>query len=121
MIGIEFEKSIVALASWSVGRQDLYKGMAGVAMVIRNRAIAGWFEGSLYLNAVAVLNENPITEYPDAREPEFQKILQAMDGIFEGSIPDKTDGGLWITNIRTSVEQIKGTVTCTIGQLMFVK
>lgn len=120
MIGIEFEKSIVALASWSVGRQDLYKGMAGVAMVIRNRAIAGWFEGSLYLNAVAVLNENPITEYPDAREPEFQKILQAMDGIFERTILDKTDGGLWITT-RISETPIKGQVTCSIGSLVFVK
>lgn len=121
MTAPDYEKSIIALCCWRQGKAELYRGMLSVAMAIRNRAKTGWFEGSIYKNAVAVLVENPSnTEFPDARDPQFQDLMQAVDGVYDDRIADKTDGALyWIS--AQSAEQISGVTTCQVGQIIFFK
>jgi spore germination cell wall hydrolase CwlJ-like protein len=133
MTTTDYEKSIVALACWRFLGTETYRGMLMVAMVLRNRAEAGWFEGSIYNNATAAMleaeNANyycPPTDlhvklaYADDREPEFQKLLQAMDGIFSGSIEDKTGGALYWA-LLSSEEIIAGERTAQFGKYIFFK
>lgn len=116
-----YEKSIVALACWRFLGTETYRGMLMVAMVLRNRAEQGWFEGSIYNNATAEMADRYSTgAHPDPRDPEFQKLLQAMDGIFSGSIEDKTGGGLYWT-LLANEEIIAGERTAQFGKYIFFK
>lgn len=120
MIGIDYEHAIVALACWQNQRQEMYRGMIAYGMMLRNRAQAGWFDRSLYRNAAATLAENPPAEYPDAREPQFQAVLQAVSGLFSGTLSDRTGGALYCASVQGS-EVIAGEITAQIGQSIFFK
>jgi len=122
MTGLDYEKSVVALVCWARMKSELYKGLIAVAQVLRNRAEAGWFEGSIYQNAVAEFPEaiNGLIEHPDVREPEFQKLLLGIDKLYAGQLTDKTDGAMYFTR-ASDAEIIKGTITATIGQTIFFK
>lgn len=65
-----------------------------VMMVIRNRVRAGWHSGdwlqvlqnhSLY---EAHTPTTPVHEYPDVRDPIFLRLLQLVDGVYDGSMQD---------------------------------
>lgn len=120
MTGIEYEKSIVALVCWQRLNSELYRGMIAVASVLHNRASAGWFQGSLYWNAVAMLQENKSDQHPDVRDPEFQKLMTGIDALYAGKLSDKTDGALYFAN-PVEAEVIAGQVTAKIGQTIFFK
>ena len=122
MTGPDYEKSIVALVCWARMKSELYRGMIAVAHVLRNRAAAGWFEGSIYQNAVAEFPEaiNHLIEHPDVRDPEFQKLLLGVDKLFAGQLTDRTDGAMYFTK-ASNEETIVGTVTTKIGQTIFFK
>ena len=122
MTGPDYEKSIVALVCWARMKTELYRGTIAVAHVLRNRAAADWFEGSIYLNAVADFPEaiDGLLEHPDVRDPEFQKLLLGIDKLFAGQLTDKTDGAMYFTK-ASSEDTIAGTVTTKIGQTIFFK
>lgn len=122
MTGIDYERSVVALACWQHQRQEMHRGMLAYGMLLRNRARAGWFDRSLYRNACAVLAENPPVDFPDAREPQFQALLQSVGKLFleETSLPDRTGGALYCTSV-SNTETIAGTVTAQIGQTLFFR
>ena len=120
MTTTDYEKSIVALACWRFMNSETYRGMLMAAMVFRNRASQGWFEGSIYNNATAEMIDRCSVEFHDPRDPEFQKLLQAMDGIFSGSIEDKTGGALYWT-LLSNEEIIAGERTAQFGKYIFFK
>jgi len=100
MTGLEFEKSIVALACWREMRGDGVNAMLAVAFVLRNRARAGWNGGSIYQNAIklnqissmSVLGDRNTIKYPDPRDPDFQTVLHKIDAIYEGATDQITNG-----------------------------
>jgi hypothetical protein len=117
MIGEDFEKAIVALECWREMRSDGVNGMLSVAFVLRNRAKAGWFHGSIYDNAIAknqfssmTVKGDPNTVrfpddpvHPDTREPQFQAFLQLIDGVFDDSKLDYiTSGALYYAVVSDS-------------------
>ena len=116
----EYEKSIIALAAWHPFREEGTRGMVCAAMALRNRANKGWFDGSLYWNAVAELKSNPATEYADGREPEFMMLLQAIDGVVSGRTDDRTGGALYWAPLSQS-ETIIGERTAQVGRFVFFK
>lgn len=120
MTGIEYEKSIVAQTCWQALNGELYRGMIAVANVLHNRASAGWFQGSLYWNAVAMQQLRKYDRHPDVRDPEFQKLLQGIDLLFAGKLSDKTEGALYFAD-PAETEAIAGQVTAKIGQTIFFK
>lgn len=122
MTGIEYEKAVVALICWKQMKGELYRGMSYMAMMLRNRAKAGWFDGSIYFNAVAVARESEmkLEDFPDARELQFQNILQAMDGIFSDVTPDRTGGAMYVAH-ASSVETLAGEITTQVGQYIFFR
>jgi hypothetical protein len=122
MTGIDYEKSIVSFVCWKQMRGELYRGMISMAMMLRNRAEAGWFEGSIYNNAIKLGTEMGMdwSEFPDSREPQFQAMLQAIDGIYTGTIQDKIGGAAYYAH-KSSEESIVGEITANIGQYVFFR
>lgn len=99
----DFEKAVVALAAYREMREDLWPGMSAVVQVVRNRARAGWFHGSMYENVVAknvfpsmTLYGHPDTvRFPDEHDQQFWLFLTMLDGLFNGVVPDNTNGALY--------------------------
>ena len=100
MTGLEFEKSVVALAAWREMRGEGINAMLAVVFVLRNRAKAGWNGGSIYQNAIklnqvssmSVLGDKNTIKYPDIRDPDFQTLLHKIDAIYE-DVPDMITSG----------------------------
>lgn len=115
----DFQKSIIALSAWRAAPYDRHQIPLYVIMVFRNRAAQGWYEGDLYENCWHWLQENP-GEFPDTRNPEFQLLLDKIDGVITGLVPDKTGGALYFAH-KQDAEQITGTRTCEVGQMWFIK
>jgi spore germination cell wall hydrolase CwlJ-like protein len=122
MIGIDYEKAVVALVCWKQMKGENYRGMVSLASVFRNRADAGWFNGTIYNNALVFSREQNMTwdDFPDAREPQFQTLLQAMDGVFLGTLPDKTGGAMYCAHASVT-DSIAGEITTKIGQYVFFR
>ena len=114
----EFSKSIIALACWRAAKTELHPTMLSVCMVFKNRADAGWNDGDLYENCADWLKANP-GDMPDVRDPQFQKLLEKLEGVTSGMVPDKTGGALYFA--PKSAEKIDGTLTATIGQMFFYR
>lgn len=108
MTGDTYEQGIVALACWREMRGDLYTGMVSVGLVLRNRSLAGWHNGSIYNNAIAIdqlssmsVKGDPNTiQYPDSREPQFQKLMQAMEPLFDNTLADITQGAMYYAALK---------------------
>ncbi len=68
-----------------------------------NRVRCGW--GS-YLQVIDNIpkfmaeNEMPPLVHPSVWQPEFVKLLHSVEGIFDGSVPDLTHGGLYWADLR---------------------
>jgi len=122
MTGIEYEKAVVALVCWKQMRGELYRGMSSLAMMFRNRAKSGWFDGSIYNNAIAWAREAnmDLSDAPDARENQFQQVLQVMDGIFSDTVADRTGGSMYVAHI-SQADAINGEITTQIGQYIFFR
>jgi hypothetical protein len=92
-------------------------------MVFQNRAKAGWYEGSVYENAAEWLREHDSKSFPDERDPQFQTMLNKLDAVIAGLIPDKTGGAIWFyPKTEEDVSIPEGySITTTIGNLVFVK
>lgn len=122
MLGIEYEKAIVSLVCWKTMKSETYRGMIAMAMMLRNRANAGWFEGSIYNNAIVLGRDMKLdwSDFPDAMEPEYQGVLANMDGIYSGIVPDKTGGALYCSHV-SSLDSLVGEITTQIGQFVFYR
>ncbi len=114
----DYSKSIIALACWRAAQTELHSAMLCVAMVFKNRADAGWYEGDIYTGACHWLDENP-GAFPDTRDPQFQMLLGKLDLVLTGMAADKTSGALYFTS--KLAEKIEGVVTTTVGNLTFVR
>lgn len=116
----DFEKSVVAVACWQATVERTYPNLISIGSVFRNRAEAGWFDKSIYWNAVASMRGSESPDFPDVRDPVFQMLLQGVSGLFDGRASDKTGGALYYAS-ASSEETISGTVTAHIGQTIFFK
>ena len=119
----DFTKSIIALACWRAAKTELHQVMLSVCMVFKNRADAGWYEGSIYENAAEWLREHDSKAFPDERDPQFQQLLVKLDAVIAGLIPDKTGGAIWFYQKAEEDIQIPEgySITTVIGSLVFVR
>lgn len=117
----DYEKSIIALVCLSEFPGEPWTvGLFG-AMVLRNRAKAGWFDGSMYQNAVAVLKESGgLRDLPDARDPALLNLLTKIDFVYSGETPDRTGGALyWVRSDKAEV--VSGERTAQAGRYVFFR
>jgi hypothetical protein len=110
MTGPEFEKGIVALTAWREMESEGLNGMIAVVFVLRSRAKAGWYGGSLYTNAIqknqfssmSVLGDKRTIAFPDTRDPVFQSLLAQIDAIYDGAPDTITNGALYFAVLDDS-------------------
>jgi len=115
----EFSRGVMAQAAWQAAQNETHQVMLSVLMVFKNRAEAGWFDGSLYLNCAQWLIENPPKAMPDERDPQFLNLLSKLDGVVAGLVPDKVAGALWFAP-KSECEAIAGRIVATVGQMNFI-
>lgn len=105
----DFVKSLALLVAWREEHTNQINGMLGALFVLRNRVEKGWFEGSWELNiesanqfsSMTSLCDSQTVTYPDIRDPDFQKMLLYVDGIYDGTYPDSlTHGALYFANVN---------------------
>ena len=102
----DFTKSLLILECW---RQGVSYGNHQIPMMIlgclTNRQKLGW--GS-YLDILKSLPKYSATieqpnrdKWPDIWEPNFVRLLHAVDGVYDGSMPDPAMGGLFWADTKT--------------------
>ena len=109
MTNEDYVKAIACLLAEREERSNGINGMLGVLCVLRNRAIAGWFKGAWLANITAknqfssmtVLGDRMTVEYQDPRAPAFQKVLQMVDQVYDGSLQDMTAGALYYADLSS--------------------
>ena len=65
---------------------------------LANRVRIGWGNYLQVIEGVPKFmaeNELPDLHYPSLWEPAFVKLLHAVEGIFDGSVPDESSGALY--------------------------
>jgi hypothetical protein len=85
---------------WRFGQSYSGGHLAGemIMQVIANRVKCGWGAWLPVLDSVPQFmaeNELPPLKHPSIWQPEFVKLLHAVEGIYDGSVPDKANGGLY--------------------------
>jgi hypothetical protein len=124
MTGDDFLKAKLAETAWRCRRGGGIFGMMAVAFVIRNRVHhlnEPWLtacEAALH----QVADEGLIDRAdPETRDPEFQQILHAVDGIFGDRLMDKLTNGATQayaqdTKVPAHVERV-----AVVGQMVLCK
>ena len=109
----DFLNSLAALLAWREENINGVNGMLGVLFVLRNRLKAGWsggdiqaiMEGHNQFSSMSILGDGQTVHYPDVRNPDFQKILQYVDAVFDlnNPMPDTlTNGALYYSDLNSS-------------------
>jgi hypothetical protein len=84
--------------------------MLAVIFVIKNRAKANWLGGDIHkiiteknqFDSVVRIGDPNTVEYPDPRDPTFQKVCQYVDGILDGTTADNlTSGSLYYADLNS--------------------
>lgn len=118
----DYVKGKLVEYGWRFGQSYIGAGghVAGemIMHTLANRTRIGW---SSWLqtfdripHAMAELHV-PTLVHPSIWEPNFLKLLQAVDGVFDGSVPDKSKGALYWGDLakiesewfRTNIVQAK--------------
>jgi Cell Wall Hydrolase len=96
--------SLAALVAWREERGNGLNGCLGVLFVIKNRAKAGWEFGDIFkiitqknqFDSMVLKGDPNTVEYPSPDDPVFSKLVQYVDGVFDGSTQDTlTQGALY--------------------------
>ena len=104
MPDVYIKGQLAAYAIQQGARHGGVNNMAAVAMVMRNRAQAGWFgEDWMQILEHAALREG--THYPSVsvnlHDPSVRQFLQRIDDIFDGSEDvDLTDSALFYCELH---------------------
>lgn len=98
----DYIKGKLVEMGWRFGQS--YPGAGGhiagemVMQTLANRVRVGWGSWLQVLDRLPNFmaeNELPPLEHPSIWEPNFIKLLHVVDGVFDGSIPDKSKGALY--------------------------
>lgn len=109
MTATQIEQGQLALFCWREASD--YGGtdcMMAVAMALKNRQREGWHYGEWLRiiqdaeNGVMAYRKEQARhgQFPDLRDPIFNKFLARIPAIYDGTTPDDfTDGGLYWANL----------------------
>ena len=106
----DFEKALGCLLAVREERSNGVNGMLGVLFILRNRSLSdgqgfprGWLaniEGHNQFSSMTVIGDSQTVYYPDPREPNFQRVLQLVDGVYDNSMADAlTQGALYYADL----------------------
>ncbi len=100
----DYVKGKLVELGWRFGQHYAGGHLAGemVMQAIANRVRVGWGSWLTIIDRVPVFmaeKEMPPLVHPGIWEPNFIKLLHVVDGVFDGSIPDKSAGGLYFGDL----------------------
>lgn len=126
----DLERSLVALAAWREGLDDVYRGVSAFAHLIRNRNQKGMFRSHLtdqdQFPSMTDPEDDRISEYPEKHEI-IVRLLENLEDILDGRTNDITQGSLWcgVVGEDTWFDQLllnpSKTRTVLIGTRTFLK
>lgn len=107
----DFLKSLLVLECWRQGKNFGNQQVPLMIMgCLANRQRLGWgsfLEVLTKLPKFAATLEQPNrNEVPDIWEPSFIKLLQGVDGVYDGSIPDPAMGGVYWADLSKGINGI---------------
>jgi hypothetical protein len=111
VVSDNYVKSLACLLAVREEESNGVNGCLGVLFVLRTRVAAGWFGGDLYKNITAknqfssmvIKGDNRTVYYADPREPNFQKVLQFVDNVFDGTMKDiLTNGAIYYSDLQSA-------------------
>ena len=95
----DFCRAQLVCMGWRWGRlQGGHQAGEMVMHALANRTRCGWGSWLQVIQNVPKYmaeNEMPALEFPSIWEPSFVKLLHTVDGIYDGSVPDKSAGALY--------------------------
>jgi hypothetical protein len=88
------------MMGWRFGQTYSGGHLAGqmVMHALANRVRCGWGSWLEVIDNVPTFmaeNEMPKLKHPSVWEPAFVKLLHTVDGVFDGSIQDLSNGGVF--------------------------
>jgi hypothetical protein len=122
MVGDDFVKALLVQIAWRDCQKFGFANQVGVLLCLRNQteqlydgnwlaAVNHTLAGDTFLDALA----------DDVRDPNFQKLLQAVDGVYDGTRTDKlTDGALW-WRVPDSLSPVGAERTAVVGRVVYYK
>ncbi len=132
----DYIKGRLVEMGWRFGQS--YVGAAGhiagqmVMQTLANRVRQGWGSWLQVIDRIPnhmAENEIPPLVHPPIHEPTFVKLLQAVDGVFDGAINDLSKGALYWGDLaklerewfREKIVQAKKHVNISDGGLELVE
>src|ERR1051326_685181 len=110
MTNENFVKSILALLAYREERSNGINGQLGVMFVVRNRVKAGWqggdwlkvITGHNQFSSISIVGDSQTVVYPQLGDPNFTKLLQYVDGVFDNTMTDSlTQGALYYADLNS--------------------
>jgi hypothetical protein len=100
----DYVKGKLVELGWRYGQFYAGGHIAGemVMQAIANRFRAGWGSWLQVIDRVPAFmaeKELPPLVHPGVWEPAFIKLLHVVDGVFDNSIQDKSNGGLYFGDL----------------------
>ena len=120
MTADDFIKINLATAAWRAAREHGIVAMTAAMLVVRNRVLAGWYEGDW---AYCMSDFGSVLTFPDPREPNFQKVLQLADSVYDGTLEDRwTCGAFYFGKyVRQDATKPEPERVAMVGQLSFYR
>lgn len=116
MLAEDYIKAQACTLAWREERSNGTNGMLGVLFVVRRRA-QEWHAGDWLrvitdhgqFSSMTIAGDSQTILFPDTRDPEFQKIMQYVDAVYDGSMQDTlTNGALYYADLGSSGYQHGG-------------
>ena len=97
MTADDYTKAMLASLIWRAASGISFPAMVAVGLCVRNQVKDGnWLPVIAGISSTMPAGK----DCEDARDPRFQNVLTAVDGIFDGTRVDKwTNGGLYWTPV----------------------
>ena len=114
MTADDYTKGQLASLMWRAASHISFPAMVAVGLCVRNRVKDGnWLPvieemyGAYDTKEARIIQGSPCT---DARDPKFQDVLTAVDGIFDGTRVDRwTNGGTMWAEVERPLHKLFGT------------
>lgn len=104
MLWDDYRKALLALVCWREAGNQPREGQRAVMHVIRNRVNGNWGTWEHVIcspnqfSSMTIKGDSNLLRWPKSPDAAFDQILQLVDGIWDGSDEDITNGALYYYN-----------------------
>lgn len=123
----DYNQALLALVVWREARGEGSEGMKAVGCVVRNRVKNDtWTQiisAKWQFSSLTAPGDPMLVQWPVEGDPQFLEAMLLASGIYNGSIPDNTNGATHYFNPSVVLPKWAATMTkvATIGHHVFYK